>query len=215
MWARLHLFATSLYGHLSTVSLCRILPPHHAAAARRAFPLAAGGTGHAPSGSRAACRTPACAGCASLLHWLRAGKLGRATNLRLLRLARVPHQLAQPSRKPHTLQSARPLFTIGPTLVPWPLALGRAGIRQPGGSAACACCLALPHTATAQHGYRACHAPRAIGNFAQRFLRQPCVGTSRLLGRKAAALLLASVQPAATALLLPIDLRLLITSPRR
>ena len=120
MWARLHLFATSLYGHLSTVSLCRILPPHHAAAARRAFPLAAGGTGHAPSGSRAACRTPACAGCASLLHWLRAGKLGRATNLRLLRLARVPHQLAQPSRKPHTLQSVRPLFTIGPTFVPWP-----------------------------------------------------------------------------------------------
>ena len=30
---------------------------------------------------------------------------------------RAPHQLAQPSRKPRTLQSARPLFTIGPTLV--------------------------------------------------------------------------------------------------
>ena len=70
---------------------------------------------------------------------------------------------------------------------PCPLFLGRAGIRQSGGSAACACCLALPHTATAQHGYRACHAPRAIGNSAQHFLRQPCVGASRPLGRKAAA----------------------------
>ena len=107
--------------YLSAVSLCRILPPHHAPAARRAFLLAAGGTGHAPSGPRAACRTPAGAGCASLLHWLRAGKLGHA-RIRLLRLSgcriNLRSRLASPARfnlHGHSSRLALPL-----SFVPWP-----------------------------------------------------------------------------------------------
>ena len=177
--------ATSLCHIPLRPSLCCISLPYPSAASCACSKacLSAGrwGTGHAPSGSRAACCTPAGAGCASLSHWLRAGKLGHA-RIRLLRLSgcriNLRSRLASPARfnlHGHSSRLALPLF------------LGRAGIRQSGGSAACACCLALPHTATAQHGYRACHAQRAIGNSAQRFLRQPCVGTSRLLGRKAAA----------------------------
>ena len=124
----------------------------HAAAARRAFPLAAGGTGHAPSGARAACRTPACAGCALLLHWLRAGKLGRATNLRLLRLGgcriNLRSRLASPARfnlHGHSSRLALPL-----SLVPCPLAAqasaSLAGLRH---ALAAWLCRTLPRCSTA------------------------------------------------------------------
>ena len=160
MWARLHLFATSLCYisllhpfaaisllYLSAVSFRRIMRLQQGAPFRwqlgaRAMPPAAHGLLAARQPVRAARRC--CTGCeleSLVTHESQAPAAER-----------VPHQLAQPSRKPRTLQSARPLFTIGSTLVPCPLSLGREGIRQPGGSAACVGCLALPHTATVQHG---------------------------------------------------------------